>query len=245
MKFISLLIAVVFCIIPIMETDPNYGLDIPDSWAVAPSDVSLNIPYSEQFPSDFAEWLATAGEGEVFWGKGLRRAEAYEALGLRPEGLSAEQVLLSPSKSMLGFKMMTKRLSTSFAQVRSRIAKGLSKAKKPFEDTKEDSVQLKEEGKLGDWLAKERVASSFESDLLGGRLELNGIQVSYLLKGDVAVRFFDQPDSKRTIDKAIMESGGYKVVDIAPSQIYGYSRAFKDALGDVLPSRSKKVVSAR
>ena len=206
------------------ETDPNSGANI-------------NIPFLEEYPSDFAQWISTAKEGSVFWGRGLKEAEAREAMGLSPEETTTERhvVAVKPKSTRLG----AKRPSSFSAETRAKMDKGLSKSYSPVKDVKQKSVQMKAENSLGNWLINKDVGFSFESDLLGGRLELNGIQASFIFNNH-AVRFFDQPDSMRTMDKAVLESSGYNVIDIAPSQIYQADRAFNNALSEYLPRKGSK-----
>jgi hypothetical protein len=95
----------------------------------------------------------------------------------------------------------------------------------------ERTVKTQSEALMGKQLRENVFPFSFETELLGGRTNLRGVSVSYVVNGK-AVRFFEQNDSKRAYEKVLLESMGLEVLDVAPSRFTSIL-AIRESLKDI------------
>ena len=75
-------------------------------------------------------------------------------------------------------------------------------------------IKTTSEQDFGDWLDVQGIKYDFESELLGGRVALGFIPVSFFIE-NIAIRFREHEEE--IIEKHQLEVMGYKVIDIPSS----------------------------
>ena len=100
------------------------------------------------------------------------------------------------------------------------------------------TVETEIETKCREWLTIHGEPFDFETELLGGRIDLQFIPVSFII-GRSAVRFFEQNDSQKQMQKVILSSMGYKVIDKSPTRMLDIDYEMKEMMKDIYPWRRK------
>ena len=111
------------------------------------------------------------------------------------------------------------------------------KRKQEMDKLERRTVEMDIETTSREWLIGRNEDFDFETELLGGRIELQFISASYIIRNAV-VRFFEQNDGERQMQKAILSSMGYKVLDIAPSRMTDVEWAMCNLMRSIYPERS-------
>lgn len=98
----------------------------------------------------------------------------------------------------------------------------------------QQTVETEIETKCREWLTIHGEPFNFETELLGGRVDLQFIPASFIIER-TAVRFFEQNTSQRQMQKAILSSMGYKVIDKAPTKMLDIDYEMEKILEDIYP----------
>lgn len=114
--------------------------------------------------------------------------------------------------------------SSKSVQDRDRLKERLEAGERPQKQgiklQQEAMVKMMSEALLLRSFDMNIIENDFETELLNGRVNLGNIRVSFLC-GHKAVRLYEQEDSQRVLEKALLQSQGFELIDIPPSRLRG------------------------
>lgn len=114
--------------------------------------------------------------------------------------------------------------SSKSVQDRDRLKERLEAGERPQKQgiklQQEAMVKMMSEALLLRSFDTNIIENDFETELLNGRVNLGNIRVSFLC-GHKAVRLYEQEDSQRVLEKALLQSQGFELIDIPPSRLRG------------------------
>ena len=206
----------------ISGVDPSVYADaladrISLSEAVLGNDTIADIQYSldhafDEYNAMLAESISISGDGAA--GSPLPSAK--------------ETSKISPSQNPRN--LTEKRQSKGNGQGKGRTGQQQQKTRQ--QKAAERAIKTETESMLLKAFWNVGITSSFESELLDGRVELGGVRTSFVV-GNKAVRLFDQNDSRRILEKIQLEGKGFKVLDISPARVSSRI-TLKDVIGSLL-----------
>ena len=217
-------------------TDPIGGYEPP---YVNPSIPNQGVNPVDLTPAGIVELVEGIGDYEPVYGAGTYEApdvsNAYEAPDVSKPHIAGE-VSPSAESGQVGLEKRAREAEkVSGKEVGRRQERTAQESQKEaLKRNETGTVKMDVESIVLGFLDKKGVESQFETDLLDGRLELGGVRASFLV-GDKAMRLFEQDDSRRTVEKAQLESQGFQVVDCSPSRLVSLL-ALNDLLGDLRES---------